>query len=131
MFKKNFSTSYVVKMKTFKVIEPFLYDKLMGLLRMDKMEAQPMNDSNASDQTLINKDISENPQHEEIPTLSASVAIQPEKASECSCIMHRQVGEGIKRRPKENWLSFQHLTLKKKQQANKKKKKICVQKRRR
>ena len=109
-------------MKTYRVLESHIYDRLMSIM---KKETRPPS---------VPKQVPVIP--EEQPARQSGSG--SDDLSTCSCVMH-QTGNGIKRTPPEEWVSFDNFIQKKKQRTvqikkktrplkNKKKTK-CIKKR--
>ena len=104
-----------------------LYDRLMSLLRgensSEKTEAEHEALKVPASATELNRAI------EMSPTQVPVSHVAPQDMTTCICATHNQRGDGIKRIPPEDWLSFQDFVRKRKQPSVTKKKKKCVNKR--
>ena len=119
-------------MKTYKVLESHLYERLMGILRGERHEipvlAQEEHVEEPSAPAVPNRLLKEEvmPVSVAMEIETETVAPQPDLAppSEdkptCTYVINYQVGDGINRAPRENWLSFHQFTQKRQQRENKK-----------
>lgn len=108
MYKKNFWAYCAVNMKILKVIDIDLYDRLMSLLRDQRGGSDTMTEptSPTVQQPNVLEINKETPQR---PAMTSSDTVA------CTCVMHTQLGEGIKPMPPENWMSFKDFVRKRKQ----------------
>jgi len=121
-----------VKMKTYKVLKCHLYDRLMSTLRGEQNAPMPPPLENTNPEPIVTP--VEKPSLETIPEELAptevtmevdpvhDVTVVQEEKPTCTYAINYQMGEGIKRAPQENWLSFHQFTQKRKQREDKKRK---------
>lgn len=107
-------------MKTLKVIDIDLYDRLMSLLKDQHGRGEPQTEKRSSEASIINANMDESAPQRLVTEVDTAA---------CTCVMHSQHGDGIKRTLPENWLSFQDFVRKRKQQKITKKKKKCTKQR--
>ena len=109
-------------MKTYKVLESHLYERLMCILRGEQASDRehlivvPQAESNPTETGVVPLELEQ-----------SVVSVPEEKQAVPAEYSSYQIGYGIKRAPQENWLSFHQFTRKRQQRAIKKRK--CRKKR--
>ena len=112
-----------MKMKTYKVLESHLYERLMCILKgeqnlpgtsTEQHALVPLPEVNANEKACIQAA----PMEIEKP----DVSLQEEEKVAPTDVRNYKLGDGIKRAPQENWLSFHQFTQKRQQRDIKKRK---------
>ena len=126
-------------MKTYKVLESHLYERLMGILRGERHETPVLPEEEHNEEPAV-APTATSPSIDEALPISVQMEIESEQVTTqpalqlghkslaeeekptCTYVINYQVGDGINRAPQENWLSFHQFTQKRQQRENKKQK---------
>ena len=119
-------------MKTYKVLESHLYERLMGILRGEPnatavcppLPPPAANIPQKEDvmSASVPMEIESGPVTTQPSPQSDHASLAEDEKPTCTYVINYQVGDGINRAPQENWLSFHQFTQKRQQRENKKRK---------